>query len=88
MEGSTKSGYWKATGETEQIDHHNEIVGFKRIFVFYCGEAPTAKESSWMMNEFSVNPSLVQDNELDFRTNVTKFCIAYVKLGPIFAYRA
>ncbi|XP_021281939.1 NAC domain-containing protein 59-like [Herrania umbratica] len=48
MEGSAKSGYWNATGETEQIDHHNEIVGFKRIFVFYWGEAPTAKESSWI----------------------------------------
>ncbi|XP_022719615.1 NAC domain-containing protein 59-like [Durio zibethinus] len=61
-------GHWMATGETEQIYHHNEIVGFKRIFVFYEGQVPTVKEASWVMFKFSVNSSLVVDDEPNVRS--------------------
>ncbi|XVE62254.1 hypothetical protein DITRI_Ditri06bG0103400 [Diplodiscus trichospermus] len=73
MERAINGGCWRAKGQVKKIYHEHEIVGFKRKFVFYEGQAPTAKESPWVMHEFSVNPSLVGDDEPDLRAKVAKF---------------
>ncbi|XWS58761.1 hypothetical protein CRYUN_Cryun08bG0061800 [Craigia yunnanensis] len=78
MERAINGGSWRATGETRQIYHKNEIVGFKRIFVFYEGQAPTAKKSSFVMHEFSVNPSLVSDDEPDLRAKTERYVLCRI----------
>ena len=81
MERAINGGHWKETGETEQIFHENEIVGFKRIIVFYEGQAPTAKESSSVIHEFSISPSLVMDDEPNIRTKVAS-SLLHILLWP------
>ncbi|KAH7548574.1 hypothetical protein JRO89_XS14G0170100 [Xanthoceras sorbifolium] len=79
---TTKSGYWKATGRETNIFYKKKLVGFKRIFIFHFGKAPTGKKTPWIMHEFRVNPTLIPaaNNALDnaIRTKVESYVVCKI----------
>ncbi|KAL5800770.1 hypothetical protein ACOSQ3_032402 [Xanthoceras sorbifolium] len=79
---TTESGYWKATGRETNIFYKKKLVGFKRIFIFHFGKAPTGKKTPWIMHEFRVNPTLIPaaNNALDnaIRTKVESYVVCKI----------
>ncbi|XP_062144917.1 NAC domain-containing protein 92-like [Alnus glutinosa] len=63
---ATKHGYWKETGEDEQVfgGDSDEIVGFKKILNFYWGQEPNGEKSQWIMKEFILHPSIIPADAL------------------------
>nr|UBT01622.1 NAC transcription factor 18 [Litchi chinensis] len=58
---TTKCGHWEASGEEVAVMHEDEVVGFKRRFVFCSGE----KETNWILHEYRVHPDLIPANAPD-----------------------
>ncbi|KAJ8475684.1 hypothetical protein OPV22_019411 [Ensete ventricosum] len=51
---AASSGYWKARGKDKQIvaSGCNQVVGMRRVLVFYRGKPPTSSPTDWMMHEY------------------------------------
>ncbi|CAL9055631.1 NAC domain-containing protein 83-like [Musa acuminata AAA Group] len=51
---AARSGYWKARGKDKQIvaSGCNQVVGMRRVLVFYRGKPPTSSPTDWMMHEY------------------------------------
>ncbi|CAL9120620.1 unnamed protein product [Musa textilis] len=51
---AASSGYWKAWGKDKQIvaSGCNQVVGMRRVLVFYRGKPPTSSPTDWMMHEY------------------------------------
>eukprot|EP00268_Persea_americana_P030977 TRINITY_DN3004_c0_g2_i2.p1 TRINITY_DN3004_c0_g2~~TRINITY_DN3004_c0_g2_i2.p1 ORF type:complete len:190 (-),score=32.62 TRINITY_DN3004_c0_g2_i2:179-748(-) len=51
---TTHSGYWKATGSEKQIVAcgSKQVVGMKKVFLFYIGEHPNVSKTDWIMHEY------------------------------------
>ncbi|TXG62205.1 hypothetical protein EZV62_013568 [Acer yangbiense] len=56
---TTKSGggCWKASGQDVLIKRGDEVIGFKKYFVFY--SAGEKKSTDWTMYEYRVNPGFM-----------------------------
>ncbi|KAL0924096.1 hypothetical protein M5K25_004902 [Dendrobium thyrsiflorum] len=48
------SGYWKITGKEKPIvaSKSNQVVGMKKVLVFYHGKAPAGEKTDWFMHEY------------------------------------
>ncbi|XP_020693359.2 NAC domain-containing protein 83-like [Dendrobium catenatum] len=48
------SGYWKITGKEKPIfaSKSNQVVGMKKVLVFYHGKAPAGGKTDWFMHEY------------------------------------
>ncbi|WOL11455.1 NAC domain-containing protein [Canna indica] len=48
------SGYWKVTGKEKQITASgcNQVVGMKKVLVFYQGKPPSGSRTQWVMHEY------------------------------------
>ncbi|EHA8588841.1 putative NAC domain-containing protein 83 [Cocos nucifera] len=51
---ATISGYWKATGKDRPIkaSRCNQLVGLKKVLVFYRGKPPHGSRTDWIMHEY------------------------------------
>ncbi|PKA56903.1 NAC transcription factor 29 [Apostasia shenzhenica] len=51
---ATGSGYWKATGKDKPIivPKGNQVVGMKKLFVFYSGRPSAGSRTDWVMHEY------------------------------------
>ncbi|KAL5978929.1 hypothetical protein ACLOJK_018824 [Asimina triloba] len=51
---STGTGFWKATGAEKVIvaARSNQVVGLKKILVFYIGKPPKGSRTDWFMHEY------------------------------------
>ncbi|CAL9165136.1 unnamed protein product [Musa hybrid cultivar] len=62
---AASSGYWKATGKDKQIvaSGCNQVVGIKKVLIFYRGKLPAGSRTDWIMHEYSLagsdNPALI-----------------------------
>ncbi|THU46072.1 hypothetical protein C4D60_Mb09t01100 [Musa balbisiana] len=62
---AASSGYWKATGKDKQIvaSGCNQVVGIKKVLIFYRGKPPAGSRTDWIMHEYrlagSDNPALI-----------------------------
>lgn len=54
---ATGSGYWKATGKDKQIvaSRSNQVVGMKKVLVFYRGKPPKCSRTDWIMHEYCLS---------------------------------
>ncbi|CAH9082524.1 unnamed protein product [Cuscuta epithymum] len=60
------SGYWKATGIDKQVvscrgGHH--VVGMKKTLVFYQGKAPRGSRTDWIMHEYRLANSPINNKD-------------------------
>ncbi|XP_038708763.1 NAC transcription factor 29-like [Tripterygium wilfordii] len=55
----TRAGYWKVTGKPREIKNRakNQVLGIKRILVFYEGRVRDPLWTQWTMHEYQLNPS-------------------------------
>ncbi|XP_009131870.1 NAC domain-containing protein 89 [Brassica rapa] len=58
---TTKMGYWKATGKERDVKSSSEVVGTKRTLVFHIGRAPKGERTEWIMHEYSMKGSPLDD---------------------------
>ena len=51
---AASSGYWKATGRDKQITvgRGGQVVGMKKVLVFYKGKPPRGCRTDWIMHEY------------------------------------
>ncbi|XP_008813225.2 NAC domain-containing protein 83-like [Phoenix dactylifera] len=51
---ATISGYWKATGKNTPViaSRCNQLVGLKKVLVFYRGKPPHGSRTDWIMHEY------------------------------------
>ncbi|THU50831.1 hypothetical protein C4D60_Mb06t24480 [Musa balbisiana] len=51
---AARSGYWKATRKDKQIasPRCSQVVGMKKVLVFYRGKTPTGTKTDWVMHEY------------------------------------
>ncbi|WOL01747.1 hypothetical protein Cni_G10464 [Canna indica] len=51
---AARSGYWKATGKDKQIKSagFSQVVGMKKVLVFYRGKPPSGIKTDWIMHEY------------------------------------
>lgn len=51
---ATGCGYWKATGKDKAIvaSSSNQVVGMKKVLVFYHGKPPRGSRTDWIMHEY------------------------------------
>ncbi|XP_077228058.1 NAC domain-containing protein 83-like isoform X2 [Tasmannia lanceolata] len=51
---ATGSGYWKATGSDKPIvsSKGKQVVGMKKVLVFYAGKPPKGTRTDWIMHEY------------------------------------
>ncbi|KAG9446627.1 hypothetical protein H6P81_012755 [Aristolochia fimbriata] len=56
---ATGSGFWKATGKDKQIvaSRTNQLVGMKKVLVFYRGKPPKGSKTDWIMHEYRLSDS-------------------------------
>ncbi|XP_077212179.1 NAC domain-containing protein 83-like [Tasmannia lanceolata] len=54
---ATGSGYWKATGLDKPIvaSRGNQVVGMKKVLVFYTGKPPKGARTDWIMHEYRLD---------------------------------
>ncbi|KAL6011711.1 hypothetical protein ACLOJK_002175 [Asimina triloba] len=54
---ATSSGYWKATGIDKQIvaSRGSQVVGMKKVLVFYRGKPPNGTRTDWIMHEYRLS---------------------------------
>ncbi|KAF3550727.1 hypothetical protein DY000_02000977 [Brassica cretica] len=58
---TTKMGYWKATGKERDVKSSSEVIGTKRTLVFHIGRAPKGERTEWIMHEYSMKGSPLDD---------------------------
>ncbi|XP_042461572.1 NAC domain-containing protein 83-like [Zingiber officinale] len=53
---AARSGYWKATGKDKAIKSPaagvGQVVGMKKVLVFYRGKPPAGAKTDWVMHEY------------------------------------
>ncbi|CAL9136805.1 unnamed protein product, partial [Musa textilis] len=51
---AASSGYWRATGKDKQIvtSGCNQVVGIKKVLIFYRGKPPAGSRTEWIMHEY------------------------------------
>ncbi|XP_068667130.1 NAC domain-containing protein 83-like [Aristolochia californica] len=54
---ATGSGFWKATGKDKQIvaSRTNQLVGMKKVLVFYREKPPKGSRTDWIMHEYRLS---------------------------------
>ncbi|XP_039119620.1 NAC domain-containing protein 83-like [Dioscorea cayenensis subsp. rotundata] len=59
----TISGYWKATGRDKPvvISKNNQVVGMKKVLVFYKGKPLHGSKTIWIMHEYRLNSGLIDN---------------------------
>ncbi|XP_038681563.1 protein NTM1-like 9 [Tripterygium wilfordii] len=61
----TRAGFWKVTGKKREIKNRkNQVIGFKRILVFYSGRGRDKVWTNWTIHEYQLNSSC--SNERDY----------------------
>ncbi|GJU15657.1 NAC domain-containing protein 7-like protein, partial [Tanacetum coccineum] len=49
---ATAAGYWKTTGRDKAIYSKHDLVGMRKMLVYYKVHAPNGLESDWIMHEY------------------------------------
>ncbi|XP_058093049.1 NAC domain-containing protein 83-like isoform X2 [Magnolia sinica] len=54
---ATSSGYWKTSGRDKQIvaSKSNQVVGMKKVLVFYRGKPSRGIRTDWIMHEYRLS---------------------------------
>lgn len=52
QERVSPNGYWKHLGVDDPITSASQTVGFKKLLVFYIGEASVGIKTNWVMHEY------------------------------------
>ncbi|XP_057789473.1 NAC domain-containing protein 78-like [Salvia miltiorrhiza] len=58
---ATEKGYWKTTGKDRPVYHKRQIVGMKKTLVYHCGRAPKGQRSNWVMHEYRLAGSELEN---------------------------
>ena len=71
------AGFWKATGRQKTIKSDSEIVGFKKMLVFYKGIAKDNTKTNWVMLEYVAHSKEKRKpkNKNDMKVNTTNLYI-------------
>lgn len=58
---TASSGYWKATGRDKQISvgKGGQVVGMKKVLVFYQGRPPRGCRTDWIMHEYRLAGAVI-----------------------------
>ncbi|KAH7683277.1 NAC domain-containing protein [Dioscorea alata] len=58
---AASSGYWKATGRDKQISvgKGGQVVGMKKVLVFYQGKPPRGCRTDWIMHEYRLAGAVI-----------------------------
>ncbi|THU53756.1 hypothetical protein C4D60_Mb10t17790 [Musa balbisiana] len=72
---AARSGYWKATGKDKQITSSRcgQVIGMKKVLVFYQGKPPTGAKTDWIMHEYRLTGP---DTTACQRKNSSQSCVA------------
>ncbi|XP_068667484.1 NAC domain-containing protein 83-like [Aristolochia californica] len=59
---ATGSGFWKATGKDKQIvaSRTNQLVGVKKVLVFYRANPPKGSRTDWIMHEYRLSDAVAR----------------------------
>ncbi|CAL9120457.1 unnamed protein product [Musa acuminata var. zebrina] len=75
---AARSGYWKATGKDKQItsSRGSQVVGMKKVLVFYQGKPPTGAKTDWIMHEYRLTGPDTTACIFPQRKNSSQSCVA------------
>ncbi|KAL6527801.1 hypothetical protein OROMI_029612 [Orobanche minor] len=75
-------GYWKATGADKLIRLKDELVGKKKVLVFYLGKPKSNEEkTNWIMHEYKLNTPSKSSSNNNMRLDDWVLCRIYKKPG-------
>ncbi|GER41091.1 hect ubiquitin-protein ligase, partial [Striga asiatica] len=75
-------GYWKTTGADKLIMWKGELVGRKKVLVFYQGKPKSGNErkSNWIMHEYKLNAPSKSPGSNNMRLDDWVLCRIYEKI--------
>nr|XP_010907664.1 NAC domain-containing protein 83 [Elaeis guineensis] len=78
---ATGCGYWKATGKDKKVLalRSNQVVGMKKVLVFYHGNPPRGSRTDWIMHEYRLAGAETRTGAFPQRKNSTHFSMVPTK---------
>ncbi|KAG6523921.1 NAC domain-containing protein 83-like [Zingiber officinale] len=75
---AARSGYWKATGKDKPVTSAGlgQVVGMKKVLVFYRGKPPAGTKTDWVMHEYRLAGAESPACVFPRRKNSTYSCMA------------
>ncbi|GFP98792.1 nac transcription factor 29 [Phtheirospermum japonicum] len=65
------AGKWKSTGKDKEVRFHDEVIGFKKVLVYY----HQANKTDWIMHEYRLNqPPRTKIDPKDMRLDDWVLC--------------
>ncbi|GFP99219.1 nac transcription factor 29 [Phtheirospermum japonicum] len=77
-------GFWKATGADKAIELNGEVIGRKKVLVFYAGKPKPeiAIKTDWIMHEYRLNAPSKSPSSKDMRLQLDDWVLCRIYQKP------